>query len=292
MKKRIEKPNKKRIEKLRDKYRLIIYNDNSFEEVFSYRLNRLNVVSLFGFVSITLAILVYFGIAYTPLKEYLIPDYPKLEEREKIIENELRTDSLETLFLQYAQKQSVFSSILNGEEPPQYVQEINDSGQAKPNVSFERSVFDSLLRSEIQEEDAFSISQQESFTNATPIAGTYFVPPVKGVVSSKFSEEENHFGTDIVSTKENLVRSVMSGTVIIDSWTLETGYIIGVQHDNNFVTFYKHNSKLLKQTGDRVQAGEGIAIIGNTGEITTGPHLHFELWHNGKPVNSEDYIVY
>lgn len=288
----MSKQNKKRIEKLRDKYRLIIINDKSFKEVFSYKLNRLNVVSLVGFISIFIVTISYLLIAYTPLKEYVIPDYPKLEERQKIIETVIRTDSLENQLRVYNQQINILKIILNGGKPPQYVQELGDSGTGISAYNLEPSALDSALRGEVQEYEALNLKhQEESFSN-TQFSNTFFVPPLKGVISSSYNANKKHFATDIVAAKGNVVHSVLAGTVILNTWTLETGYIIAIQHDNNFVSQYKHNAKLLRKTGDVVQAGEGIAIIGNTGEITTGLHLHFELWHEGKAVNSEEFIVY
>lgn len=287
-----QRKQKKRIEKLRDKYRLIIYNDDSFEEVLSYRLNRLNVFFLVGFSSTVLIGVVYLLIAYTPLKEYVIPDYPKLEEREKIIATALRTDSLENQMRMHIQYLEVLKVVLSGGDAPQYVYPPDSVGINIKDIRFERSIYDSLLRLEVQEYEAFNLSYQQNTFAKTGISHLNFVPPVRGIISQSFSPKDTHWGVDIVASKDAIIRSVLSGTIIMAAWTLETGYIIGVQHDNNFVSFYKHNSKLLKKTGDRISAGEGIAIIGNTGEYTTGPHLHFELWHEGKPVNPERYIVF
>ena len=286
------KKTKKRIEKLRAKYRLIIYNDESLEEILSYRLNRLNVFFLVGFSTTMLVLLVYVLIAYTPLKEYVIPDYPKLEERQQIIETALRTDSLENQLRVYLQHLDVLHSVLTGGEPPQYVYPPDSASVNVKDITFERSVYDSLLRIEVQEFESVNIAHHQNAYTQPGISHLNFVAPVRGIISQAFSLSDSHWGVDVLASKEEIIRSVLSGTVILNSWTLETGYIIGIQHDNNFLSFYKHNSKLLKQTGDRVVAGEGIAVIGNTGEYTTGPHLHFELWHQGKPVNPEQYIVF
>ncbi|MFW5851407.1 MAG: M23 family metallopeptidase [Bacteroidota bacterium] len=287
-----KQPNqKKRIEKLRDKYRLIIYNDESFEEVFSYRLNRLNVFFLVGFSSLVLVAFVYLLIAYTPLKEYVIPNYPKLEERQKIIETAIQTDSLEYKLKVQEQYLSALQDILRGESPPQYVYEPDSVMAIQQNISFERSVYDSILRQEVQKYEDLNISENPGVFVSTNIFSKKFIVPVRGIISQSFSQSK-HWAIDIVAEKNEIIRSVLDGTVIIQSWSLETGYIVGVQHENNFISFYKHNSKLLKKTGDKVKAGEGIAIIGNTGEITSGPHLHFELWKDGIPVNPEEYISF
>jgi len=120
----------------------------------------------------------------------------------------------------------------------------------------------------------------------------HFIVPLKGIVSNEFNHEKSHFGIDIVPGNDETVLATLSGTVILSTWSVETGYIIAIQHNWNLVSFYKHNSVLLKKVGDRVKTGESIAIVGNSGEQTTGPHLHFEIWHNGTPTNPRDYIIF
>jgi murein DD-endopeptidase MepM/ murein hydrolase activator NlpD len=120
----------------------------------------------------------------------------------------------------------------------------------------------------------------------------YFVPPLSGTVSMQYSPDKKHYGIDVIAPKNSAIKAAMDGFIVMSDWTLETGNTIGIQHANNIVTFYKHNSVLLKKTGEKVKAGEAIAIIGNTGELTNGPHLHFEIWNRGTPVNPEDYISF
>ena len=286
------KEKKKRIERLKAKYRLIVINDSSLQEVFSYKLNRLNFATLIGISSIVIISIFYLIIAYTPLKEYVIPDYPKLEEQQKVMENALRTDSLENKLRMYDRQMSILKIILNGGDPPQYVEESADSSAVLSDGYVGPSSLDSMLRMEIEEHEELNLNYDSDDILNQKYSEMSFTPPLRGIISSHFNSKEGHFATDIVAEKGKLIHSVLPGTVILATWTVETGYIIIVQHDNDFISQYKHNSKLLKQVGDRVQAGDGIAIIGNSGEITTGPHLHFELWNEGRPVNSEEYIVY
>lgn len=283
---------RKKRNKLRNKYRLIIFNDESFGEIISFRLTKLNVFILFGVVSVVLVTLVYILIALTPLKEYVIPDYPKLEEREKILANVMKVDSLEHQLDLYDQKMKILYTVINGGEPPQYLNTPNDSALNEGEITISRSVEDSLLRVEIQEYEALNVNFQTGAHTNPKFSNLYFYAPVRGTVSQKFSSAVNHLATDIVAPKNSIIHAVLSGIVILDTWTVETGYTIMIQHSNDFVSVYKHCSKLLKKTGQFVEAGEGIAIIGNTGELSSGPHLHFELWHESKPVDSESYIVY
>jgi murein DD-endopeptidase MepM/ murein hydrolase activator NlpD len=280
-----------RLQKMHAKYKLTIRDTKTFAEVFSLRLSLSNVLLFITTCAVILIFVVYLVIAYTPLKEYVIPNYPELEEREKIERNAELVDSLEYEMKLYAQKMQVLQKIRNGEDPSAY--ELLDSivvtNENYANLNFDLSPADSMLRMEIQENEALNVNFHAN-TAGVRIENLFFYPPINGIVSSNFSN--GHFGTDVVAAENSIIHAVLAGTVILDSWTVETGYTIMIQHSNDFVSVYKHNSKLLKKTGDHVNAGEGIALLGNTGNLTVGPHLHFELWHEGKPVNSENYIVY
>ena len=281
----------RRLQKMHAKYKLTIRDTKTFAEVFSLRLSLSNVLLFITTCAVVLIFVVYLVIAYTPLKEYIIPNYPELEEREKIERNAELVDSLEYEMKLYAQKMQILQTILNGEDPSAY--ELLDSivvtNENYANLNFDLSPADSMLRMEIQENEALNVNFHAN-TAGVRIENLFFYPPINGIVSSNFSN--GHFGTDVVAAENSIIHAVLAGTVILDSWTVETGYTIMIQHSNDFVSVYKHNSKLLKKTGDHVNAGEGIALLGNTGNLTVGPHLHFELWHEGKPVNSENYIVY
>lgn len=135
------------------------------------------------------------------------------------------------------------------------------------------------------------ISNQVGISSGS-FAETFFFTPIKGVLTAVFAPHEDHFGVDIVSKKNEPVKAIADGTVILASWTLDTGYIISVQHSNELISIYKHNSVILKKVGDLVRAGEIISIIGNTGELTTGQHLHFELWYKGTPLNPREFITF
>ena len=282
-----------RRQKLRTKYRLTIRNDKTFGEIVSFRLSIHNMFLLLGFAVLVLIILVYVVIAYTPLKEYIIPNYPELQEREKIERNAELVDSLEYQMTLYSEKMQILQTILNGDVPMEHenvdslAAQQTENKYANPN--FEISPADSMLRQEIQESEALNVNFRAN-TAGVRIENLFFYPPVTGVVSSHFGY--GHYGTDVVAAENSIIHSVLSGTVLLSTWTVETGFIIIIQHSSDFISIYKHNSKLLKKAGDQVIAGEGIALLGNTGDLTLGPHLHFELWHEGKPVNSENFIVY
>ncbi|MFQ5448643.1 MAG: M23 family metallopeptidase, partial [Saprospiraceae bacterium] len=192
-----------------------------------------------------------------------------------------------------------FRRMLVGEvqyEPEERPQTKRAADNIGPEIG--RSPEEEQLRQEVEMDNIRNVAgtEQQSGTPVNispsdiPLEQMYFSPPIGGVISAPFDKEKSHLGVDVIAPKNTPVKTVMDGWVIFSDWTLETGNTIAIQHTNNLVTFYKHNSALLKKTGNYVKAGEAIAIIGNTGELTDGPHLHFELWHSGKPVNPTDFV--
>ncbi len=285
-------PKKKRgiIRRLRDKYRLVVYNDNTFEEVLQFRLSRLNLFSLIGSAILFLIILVIVLIAFTPIREF-IPGYPDGMIRRNIVMNAIKLDSLqEEIEIKNKYLENI-NTIISGNIPKSVdIQESEKTGESK--VQFKRSKSDSLLRRHIEEEEQFNLSITEVKNEQKGLSNIHFFTPLNGIVTNSFNLEEDHFGTDIVARSSEVVKATLDGIVSMATWTIETGNVIQIQHDNNIVSVYKHNANLLKEVGDHVEAGEAIAIVGNSGELTTGPHLHFELWYNGRPIDPEDYIIF
>jgi len=171
---------------------------------------------------------------------------------------------------------------------------MRDSTRDYSNIVFQRSAEDSVMRSRIEQEEQYNVTQSAGGPErGTSLANIHFFPPVKGIVSGNFDPRTRHFPTDIVTLSKAVVSSTLDGTVIMTGWTMETGFVIMIQHSHNIVSVYKHNARLLKEMGDRVWAGEAIAIVGDSGELyTSGPHLHFELWHNGEPLDPTQYIFF
>ncbi|WP_241558088.1 M23 family metallopeptidase [Maribellus luteus] len=277
---------KKFYSKLKNQYRLIIYNDTTFQSVWSMKLSRLKVFTATSLMSAIIVVLVILLIATTGLREY-IPGYPKAEYRQMLIRSALKVDSLE---MELAKRDRFFKgiqTIMSGEVPED--DHIVEAESRSSEVEFQQYNHDSIFQDELLAEQ-LSLSLQPENDNKTDISRMHFFVPVKGVVTEHFNSSSDHFGIDLVSEANARISSVLNGTVIFSGWTLKTGYSIYVQHEGNLVSVYKHNSELLKNEGDQVSAGEAIAIIGNTGELSTGPHLHFELWHDGKALNPEHYI--
>lgn len=171
-------------------------------------------------------------------------------------------------------------------KPPDTVQSRYDS------LDLRASAEDSLLRVEFEELDQYSLLSPGMRGGSASISNYFFFKPITGIVSNGYNPARRHFGIDIVSQANEAIKSVLDGTVVFAGWTLETGYTIAVQHQSDIISVYKHNSALLKREGDYVKAGDPVAIVGNSGELSTGPHLHFELWYNGRPVNPREYITY
>lgn len=276
--------------KLKHKYRLSIYNDDTFEEVWFLRLSRLNVFTIVGTILLIFTIGIIVLIAFTPLREF-IPGYPDGNMRRNIISNVYKLDSLEHELKVRDRYFESINTIIRGGTPISY-ESSQDTTLRYEDITFAKSEHDSILRQQIEEEELFNLSVLSNTSNKTDFTSIHFFPPVKGIVTNPFNPNENHFGTDIVAESNKVVVATLDGTVTMANWTLETGYVIQIQHDNNLISVYKHNSELLKKVGNHVTAGEAIAIIGNSGELSSGPHLHFELWHNGTPIDPEDYIAF
>ena len=276
--------------KLRNKYRLIIYNDDTFEEVWFFRLSRLNVIAVMGTSAIVLIALVSLLIAFTPLKEF-IPGYPKGDIKMNMISNNQKLDSIQQELKLREQYLDNLSRIISGKTPKEQTSS-RDTVVHRSDINFENSKHDSILRKQIEEEEKYMLSVDYKSQQDKDMSQVHFFTPVKGIVTNSFNQEEKHFGTDVVASKDMVVVATLDGTVTMANWTLKTGYVIQLQHDNRILSVYKHNAELLKEVGDHVKAGEAIAIIGNSGELSTGPHLHFELWKNGSPLNPENYIVF
>lgn len=294
-----DKKKKKLVTRLKNKYRLVIMNDSTFEEKGSLRLSPLNIFIFAGTVIISLITFTIYVIAFTDLREY-IPGYADTELQRKAIINALKTDSLEReleLKDRYIQNISdiVMGRIGEGDTfapaPPGSRDESNpllyDTIRSLP-VSRE----DSLLRAMIEAEDQYDIAPSVIGSAESNIRSFFFFSPVKGTVTQAFDMRGRHYGIDVVAAKNEPIKATLDGTVILAGWTSETGYVIGIQHNNNLISIYKHNSALLKKEGSYVKAGEVIAIIGNSGELSTGPHLHFELWYNGRAINPSEYMTF
>ncbi len=287
-----EKEKKAIIKKLRNKYRLTVSNESTFEEALSFRLSRLNVFTVAGTSLIVLIALITVLIAFTPLREY-IPGYPDGKMRRSIEQNMKSVDSLTTELEKRDRFFQGIKNVVSGNDFENTVQSKADSivDPKYKGLQFTQSENDSIFRKDHEAEEKFNLTISGE-NKARGVSSIHFFTPMKGMISNSYDGLSGHYGVDVVGPKNERISAVLDGTVIFAEWTLNTGYVVQIQHGKDLVSIYKHNQELLKKPGEFVKAGEAIAILGNSGELTSGPHLHFELWHNGKALNPENYIKF
>jgi murein DD-endopeptidase MepM/ murein hydrolase activator NlpD len=293
MAKKQPKKGKKLLNKLKNRYRLVVMNDATFDERFSVSLTPLNVISGLTFITIILTVFVLSIIVFTPAREY-IPGYGDTRTRMNAMKAAMKADSLQAVQRAYEQYYDNVKRVLSGEISPDSVDlDLSKDPEEYENLDFSVSKEDSILRNDIESRERYALSDENK--NASDLIGmpkVLFFVPMRGTVTSQFDAAIKHFGVDITAPEGEAVMAVYDGTVIFSSFTSDGGNVIQIQHPNNLISVYKHNSVVLKKVGDRVRAGENIAIIGNSGEYTDGPHLHFELWHNGVPIDPQEYIAF
>lgn len=280
-----EKRGKKFRKKLLHKYRLVILNEETFEERFSFKLNRLNVFVFSTLFALFLILTTTFIIAFTPLREY-IPGYSSTNLKKRAAKLAYQTDSLQQIIEVNDQYLASIKKVLTGDVKTVDFNKdsIIEVAKTDPSVLIRTSRKDSLLRQRVAKEDKYN-------PLANPQAQEYALfAPVKGIITEQYDSKTKHYAVDVVTIKDSPVKAVADGTVIFAEWTAATGYVIILKHNNNLISVYKHNGMLTKGQGEIVKAGEVIALVGNTGELTTGPHLHFELWRDGFPVNPTSFI--
>lgn len=282
--------------KLRNTYRLVVMNDETFQEVGSYKLSLLNVYIFLSTVGVLLALAVGALIFFTPLKRY-VPGYGSTSNDREIIRLNKQVEEMEKELSAFRTYTDNVRRMLSGDaQTEKDVPKAQTSSNADSLIANppEIPAVDEDLRREVALNELGRAAQEPRTSNFSPrdvpLEQMFFSPPIKGKISAGFDPDKKHYGTDVVAPQNTAIKSVMDGYVFFSDWTLETGNTIGIQHANNVITFYKHNSALLKKNGSFVKAGEAIAIIGNTGTKTSGPHLHFELWHKGHPINAVDFV--
>lgn len=284
----------KKNESLKSKFRFVILNDETFEEKFALTLTRTNVWLFFSITAFTLIFLTASAIIYTPLK-YFIPGFGDYNYRTQILQLEFKTDSLRREMQGREVWLQNVMDIAEGKIDSVKPAKTNNGSLDKSNVSLtEVSAEEQELRQQVEAEESFSLSAAASQNDASmqQIKQMHPMKPVDGSVTDEYNAQIAHYGIDIAAKASEPVKAMLDGKVISADYTLETGYVITIQHSSDLISVYKHNSRLFKKSGDLVKAGEVIAIVGNTGEFSSGPHLHFEIWHQGKSLNPRDYIVF
>jgi len=282
-----KKKEKKLAKKLLHQYRLVILNEDTFEERFAIKLTRLNV---FVLTSISAIVLIFFTtllIAFTPLREY-VPGYSSARLKKEASLLNYKTDSLVRELELNEQYYSSIRKVLTGDIASVEFNRDSIMELAKNDLDYlevEKNKEDSILRAKVEKEDKYNL-----FESSIDPSNFVLFPPVNGTISDDYDIKEKHYAVDVVVATNTPVKAVADGTVIFAEWTVETGYVVIMEHNQELISVYKHNSAITKSQGDLVKAGEVIAMSGNTGELSTGPHLHFELWSKGYPVNPTNFI--
>ena len=275
-------------QQITNKFRLVVLNEDTFEERFSFKLTIANIFVLSGVFSILLVALTTVFIAYTPIKEY-IPGYASTQMKKEAFRLVYAADSLKNRLHLLENYTKSLLPILAGESPISAVDLDSLKNQSIPTFTSDNELTasknDSLFREKVESKDRFPL-----FDKAENKIDIVFFAPITGSITQEFNISNKHFAIDISQKAGTPVKAIEDGRVLFSEWTTETGYVLIIEHGTGFISVYKHNGVLLKQQGDFVKSGEAIATVGSTGELTTGSHLHFELWYNGYPVNPTNYI--
>ena len=269
------------------KYKLTITNENTLEEVVGIHVSKLNGVSVLLLTFTVIFLIVSTIIVFTPLRNYL-PGYMNSEVREQVVINALRADSLQDALNRQSLYIMNIQDIFKGQVKVDTVHSIDSLTIARSEELMERTQQEEEFRKQYEEKERYNLTA----TDYNITSGLIFHRPTRGMMSSGFDANKKHYGVDIAATPNESVLATLDGTVILSTYTAETGYVIQIQHGQNMVSIYKHCGSLLKKEGDVVKAGEAIALVGSTGEKTTGPHLHFELWNKGRALDPSKYIVF
>lgn len=280
-----EKNKKSVFKKLFNQYRVTVISEDTFEDKFYFTISRTTIVLASILSILFVSISTYFIISNTPIKEF-IPGYPSNKMRIEAISNALKIDSITVKINKQQRYLQAIKSALSGNIKAEEISAlITENSQKRLEAPVKTSQEDSLLRLIIADEDKYNIISDEE---KKPLFILF--TPAKGIVSEKFNIDQKHFAVDIALEENTPIKSAAQGTVIFSEWTAETGYVIILEHPYGLLSVYKHNASLLKEQGESVEAGEVIASAGNTGEFSTGFHLHFELWTDGYPVDPEKFI--
>lgn len=269
-------------------FRLAIIDDQSHKQLWTVHFTRTSLFIALVTIIVTLTTAIFSIIAFTPVRTF-IPGYPDARSKRAAIQNAITIDSLETIIYKWGLYSENLKRVLEGADPIKIDSMVN-AGMAAASRTADLADIqknDSILREKVKKEEQFGLSDRQK--RVLPIEGMHFFCPLKGVISQGY-DPITHPYIDITAPKGSVVKAVLDGTVIYSGWSEGTGHTIQIQHEGDIISIYRHNEKLLKKSGDKVSAGTSIALVGNTGELTTGDHLHFELWHKGEAVDPTKYI--
>lgn len=269
-------------------FRLAIIDDQTHKQLWTAHFTRTSLFIAIVTIIVTMCTLIFSLIAFTPIRTF-IPGYPDARSKRAAIQNAIKIDSLETLVYKWGLYSENLKRVMEGMDPMK-IDSLVNSGMSAYGAQADMDEIlrrDSILREKVKEEEQFGIAAREK--RNLPIEGMHFFSPLKGAISQGY-DPITHPYIDITAPKGSVVKATLDGTVIYAGWDDKTGYTIQLQHEGDIISIYRHNEKLLKKSGDKVSAGSPIALIGNTGSVSTGDHLHFELWHKGEAVDPTRYI--
>lgn len=271
-------------------FRLTLVDDKTHKHLWSAHFTKVGFIVAIISALVMLSAAVFCVVAYTPVRTF-IPGYPDAHSKRAAIQNAIRIDSLENVIYRWELYSENLRRVVEGQEPLKIDSLINAAQASRTATADAADLLskDSLLREVVREEEEFGISARNK--RDLPIEGLHFFTPLKGVVSQGY-DANIHPYIDITAPAGSVVKATLDGTVIFSGWSEEAGNTIQIQHESDIVSIYKHNEKLLKKVGEKVTAGAPIALVGNTGDISTGTHLHFELWHKGETVDPTLYIKF
>jgi len=280
---------------LQRKRRIIVLDQITFEEKRVFTTSKLALFIYSSFIFISLLLLFFIFISITSLKTF-IPGYPNPTENQALLDKQIFIDNqLEAIIQQQEDDERYIKNLkelLNGSIPTNVLDSFNkESIQPQKGKNDVVSESEKSLREKVQNREKYEIDVfQGGALSSDVLPELLLYPPIKGEITNKLNVSNGHFGIDIIAPKNEAVMAILKGTIINNSWSPENGHVIHIQHKKNLISVYKHNSETLKSMGESVDAGEPIAIVGNSGTLSEGPHLHFELWHNGFPIDPEKFI--
>ena len=279
---------------LKNKFRFVVLNDETFEEKFSLTLTRMNVWLFVSTIAVVLIMLTASAIIYTPLK-YFIPGFGDYNYRSQIVALTFKTDSLENALTQRGLWLDNINNVVNGKVDT-FNKKVQGTSSKLPDTLHisEPTDEEKQLRKDVSEEQSYALSYKMDKKDGvkSQLNEFHFFPPVGGYITEQYDPKKEHYGIDIAAPRDAPVKATLDGTVISAGWSSETGYVVVIEHKDNIISIYKHNAKIFKNVGNFVKAGDVIATVGNTGELSTGPHLHFEIWHNGLSLNPKEYVIF
>lgn len=284
-----EKENRKWTERIKDVYMLTVRNNESLEVVSEFNLTLMSLYILLSTIFVVLALMVGALFIFTPILQYL-PGGDQVASKSEVRSLEKQIIKLETELKANATFNNAMKRRVLGEH--EYANENEDTLKqfTSAELNVQKNEAEKILSRKVEQGEFLNTEPDKSEFSPISLKQMQFTSPVIGETSAGFNRNSQHYGIDIIAPKGTPIKSITSGVVIFSDWTMKTGNTIVIKHPNDLLSVYKHNEKLLRNSGDIVKAGEAIAIIGNTGELTSGPHLHFELWYRQKPLNPKEFI--